>query len=77
MDRQGQILMPPDYCHGGIKIREKTVITCDRVMVLASCTSSDDLLSMYQDPCLEGQLYPGAQNFFPSVKMSKNIDVHP
>ena len=28
--------------------REITVITCDRVIVLAFCTSSDDILSMYQ-----------------------------
>ena len=28
--------------------REITVITCERVMVLAFCTSSDDLLPMYQ-----------------------------
>ena len=28
--------------------KEITVITCDRVMVLALCTSSDDILSMYQ-----------------------------
>ena len=28
--------------------RELTVVTCDRVMVLALCTSSDDILSMYQ-----------------------------
>ena len=28
--------------------REITVITRDRVMVLATCTSSDDILSMYQ-----------------------------
>ena len=28
------------------KIREITVITCDRVMVLALYTSSDDILSM-------------------------------
>ena len=29
--------------------REITVIFCDRVMILAFCTSSDDPLSMYQD----------------------------
>ena len=28
--------------------REITVITCDRVMVLALSTSSDDILSLYQ-----------------------------
>ena len=28
--------------------REITVITCDRVMALALCTSSDYILSMYQ-----------------------------
>ena len=28
--------------------REITVITCDRVIVLALCNSSDDILSMYQ-----------------------------
>ena len=28
--------------------REITLITCNRVMVLALCTSSDDILSMYQ-----------------------------
>ena len=28
--------------------REKNVITCDRVVVLALCTSSYDMLSMYQ-----------------------------
>ena len=27
---------------------EITVVTCDRVMVLAFCTASDDILSMYQ-----------------------------
>ena len=36
------------YYIAKIKKGDNFVITCDRVMVLALCTSSDDLLSMYQ-----------------------------
>ena len=56
--------------------KEITVITCDRVTVLALCTSSDDHLSMYQvsfNSLLYFQRYAQGKRFIAKIKKGREV----